>query len=91
MNYILAAIVAAFAVPVAFTAGCRLISLHWKQHKLAYIVIYFSAAAGAIYSLGEAWRASAGMAELFLLASGAAHLWVSRVTWRTGPPHFVER
>lgn len=91
MNYALDVIVAALAVPVCLASSCRLIYLHWRQHKPEYIVIYLGAAAGAIYALGEAWLLRAGIGIALLLASMAAHLWVSRVTWRKGPPLFVER
>lgn len=88
---ILSILAAVIAIPVLIAACCRLIPLHVATHKLGWIGLYLSFAVGSVASLGEASQFRASWPELLLLMGAAFHLWLSRMTWRTGPPHFVER
>lgn len=91
MNFLLTILTMALAFPVMLVAGCRLLHLVIGVHRLIWIVLYLSAVFGAIACMGEASHGRATWPQILLLVFVAASLWVSRVTWRKGPPLFVER
>lgn len=86
---ILSILAAAIAIPVLIAACCRLIPMHVATHKLGWIGLYLSFALGAVASLGEASQFRASWPELLLLAGSGFQIWLSRMTWRKGPPLFT--
>lgn len=86
----------ALALSVGFAAVCRLSQLHIPRyrgvgHKYGWVATYLVMAIGAVVALFDSAAGSAGWSTLTLLAACALWLWLSRISWRDGPPKYLER
>lgn len=82
------------ALCVAAAAICRLSGMHLitfdgVRHKAPWVAVYLSMLLGAINAVHEVVIGSPSAATLILLCGCGAYLWLSRVTWRAGPPEFM--
>lgn len=84
------------ALCVGFAAVCRLSQLHIPKykgvgHKPGWVITYLIMAIGAIVAFFESADGKAGWATLVLLTACAFWVWLSRISWRNGPPRYLER
>jgi hypothetical protein len=86
----------AAALAVGFAAVCRLSQLHVRRydgvaHRPGWVLTYLAMALGAVFVFFEAAQADLSAGVLILLVTCAMWLWLSRETWRGGPPKYLER
>lgn len=82
-------------VAVAATALCRLAPMHLVTHTAGgrrvryrpeWVLVYLLMFVGALFALLDLWMGEPNPSAIPLLAGAALYLWLSRVTWRDGPP-----
>lgn len=86
----------AAALAVGFAAVCRLSQLHVRRydgvaHRPGWVLTYLAMALGAVFAFFEAARSDLSAGVLILLVACAMWLWLSRETWRDGPPPYLQR
>lgn len=81
----------ALALGVAVAAACRMVPLHWRSHRPAWIAVFYLMFVGAIATLADVSADGPAWSSTLLLAACAAYLWHSRHTWRDGAPPYLRR
>jgi len=89
MNYIPLLFTVLLACAVLVASVCRLIGLHIHIHKSEYWGMFLSMAGGAVFAMHEVYEGRAPTSTQCLLSGAMLYLWVSRGTWRNGPPSFT--
>lgn len=88
---ILTLLTIALAAAVTLAAGCRLIHMNVKTHKPGWLVVFVTFATGGAAVVLEATQGRSSWAPVLFMVGIALYLWLSRSTWRTGPPSFMEK
>ena len=81
----------ALAVAVLLGAGCRLIHMNLRSHKVLWQAMFVFMGWGAIATIGEVSQGRVTWPAIFLLAAFALYLWGSRESWQAGPPEFMKK
>jgi len=76
---------------VFFASVCRLRFLHQAHHKGVWVQSYYLLAFGSGGLAVECWIYEVHFSQLLILLGAALWLWGSRMSWRTGPPKYLER
>lgn len=90
-QFLLTLAMAAVALFVFLACVCRLRFLHQAHHKGVWVQSYYLLAFGAGWTGVECWVVEVHVSQLLLLLGAALWLWGSRMSWRTGPPKYLER
>ena len=90
-QFLLTLAIASVALFVFTASVCRLRFLHQKHHKGVWVQSYYLLAFGAAWAGVECWVVEVQMSQLLTLAGAALWLWGSRMSWRSGPPKYLER